>query len=70
MKAQESWSGEMIPSPGDLCNPEIELGSPVLQVDSLPRELSEKTHQRAWVGGKQGRAYKWETPRMSTGALG
>ena len=31
-----------IPSPGDLPNPEIELGSPALQVDSLPSELQGK----------------------------
>ena len=34
-EAQESWSGKPIPSPADLPNPEIELGSPALQVDSL-----------------------------------
>ena len=28
-----------IPSPGDLPNPGIELGSPALQADSLPAEL-------------------------------
>ena len=38
-KAQESWSGEPIPSPGDLPNPGIELWSLALQVDSLPAEL-------------------------------
>ena len=27
-----------MPSPGDLPNPEIKLGSPALQVDSLPAE--------------------------------
>ena len=37
-EAQEYWSGKPIPSPGDLPNPGIELGSP-LQVDSLPTEL-------------------------------
>ena len=31
-----------IRSPADLPNPGIELGSPALQVDSLPTELSEK----------------------------
>ena len=31
------------PSPGDLPNPGIEPGSPALQVDSLPTELSGKT---------------------------
>ena len=33
---------EWVPSPGDLPNPGIELGSPVLQADSLPTELLEK----------------------------
>ena len=35
----EYWSGLPIPSPGDLPNPGIELGSPALQADSLPTEL-------------------------------
>ena len=38
----EYWSGQPIPSPGDLLDPLIELGSPALQVDSLPPELSGK----------------------------
>ena len=33
---QEYWSGVPFSSPGDLPNPEIELGSPALQADSLP----------------------------------
>ena len=37
-EAQEYWSGESIPFPGDLLNPGIELGSPALQDDSLPSE--------------------------------
>ena len=41
-EAQEYWSGWPIPSPGDLPDPEIKLGSPALQVDSLPTELSGK----------------------------
>ena len=35
----EYWSGLPFPSPGDLPNPEIKLGSPALQADSLPAEL-------------------------------
>ena len=35
---QEYWSGLPFPSPGDLPNPEIEPGSPVLQADALPYE--------------------------------
>jgi len=33
---QEYWSGEPFPSPGDLPDLEIKLGSRALQVDSLP----------------------------------
>ena len=35
---QEYWSGLPLPSPGDLPDPGIELGSPALQADSLPSE--------------------------------
>ena len=35
---QEYWRGLPFPSPGDLPNPGIESGSPVLQADSLPSE--------------------------------
>ena len=45
----EYWSGLPFPSPGDLLDPVIELGSPALQVDSLPTELSGKPWLRmAW----------------------
>ena len=33
---QEYWCGMPFPSPGDLPDPGIEPGSPVLQADSLP----------------------------------
>ena len=36
---QGYWSGLPFPFPGDLPHPGIELGSPPLQVDSLPSEL-------------------------------
>ena len=39
---QEYWNGLSFPSPGDLPNPGIELGSPALQADSLPDELPGK----------------------------
>ena len=39
-EAQEYWNGWPIPSPADLPDPGIELGSSALQVDSLPTELS------------------------------
>ena len=35
---QEYWSGLPVPSPGDLSDPGIKLGSPALQADSLPSE--------------------------------
>ena len=35
---QEYWSGLPLPSPGDLSNLGIKLGSPALQADSLPAE--------------------------------
>ena len=37
---QEYWSGLPFPSPGEVPNPGIEPGSPALQEDSLPTELS------------------------------
>ena len=41
-EAQEYWSGQPTPSPMDLPNPGIKLGSPALQVNSLPIEQSGK----------------------------
>ena len=41
-EAQGYWSGYPVPSPGALPDPGIELGSPALQDDSLPTELSGK----------------------------
>ena len=38
-KAQEDWHGCLVPSPGDLPDPGIELESPALQAESLPAEL-------------------------------
>ena len=38
-EAQEYWNGYPIPSPRELTNPGIDLGSPALQVDSLLAEL-------------------------------
>ena len=35
---QEYWSGLSFPSPEDLPDPGIELGSPTLQADALPSE--------------------------------
>ena len=39
---QGYWSGLPFPAPGDLPDPGIEPGSPVLQADSLPAELPGK----------------------------
>ena len=41
-EAQENWSGKPIPSPEDLPDPGIKLGSPALQADSWPIELPGK----------------------------
>ena len=38
-ETQEYWSRQLILSPGDLPNLGTELGSPALQVVSLPAEL-------------------------------
>ena len=38
----EYWSGFLLPSPVNLPDPGIELGSPALQADSLPVELPQK----------------------------
>ena len=46
-EAQEYWSGQPIPSPGDLPHPGNEPGFPALQADSLPTELSGKPQQVA-----------------------
>ena len=43
-EAQEYWSGQPIPSPGELPDPGIEPGSLALQADSLPAELTRKTN--------------------------
>ena len=43
-EAQEYCSGWPIPSPADLPHPGIEPGSPALQADSLPAELSGKPY--------------------------
>ena len=40
---QEYWSGLPFPSPEDLPNPGIELGSPILQADALTYEPPGKT---------------------------
>ena len=41
---QEYWSGLPFPSPGDLPDPGIELGSPALRADALTSEPSNTQH--------------------------
>ena len=41
---QVYWHGLPFPSPENLPNPGIELGSPTLQADALPSELPGKPH--------------------------
>ena len=44
---QEDWNGLSFPSPGDLCNPGIEPGSPAF-TGSLPSEPAEKPECSVW----------------------
>ena len=46
---QEYWNGLPFPSPGDLPDPGIKLGSPTLQADSLTCEPSGKPIQLSVV---------------------
>ena len=41
-EAQGYWCGYPNPSPGELSDPGVELGSPALQRDSLPAEIPGK----------------------------
>ena len=45
---QEYWSGLPFPSPGDLPDPGIQLGSPALQAVSLPTEPPGKPQLISW----------------------
>ena len=45
LSRQEYWSGLPFPSPGDLPNGGIELGSPTLQADTLPSEPPGKSEK-------------------------
>ena len=54
LSRQEYWNGLPLPSPGDLPDTGMELGSPALQSDSLPSELATKiTCQRLQCHGQQ-----------------
>ena len=46
---QEYWSGLPFPSPGDLPDPGIEPGSPMLQADTLTSEPPGKPPFKYWV---------------------
>ena len=46
---QEYWSGQPIPSPGDLSNPGIEPRSPTLQADSTIWAIGEGPGQMLWL---------------------
>ena len=48
LSRQEYSSGLLCPSPGDLPDPGIKLGSLALQVDSLPAELPGKPQCLVW----------------------
>jgi len=50
---QEYWCGLPFPSPGDLHNPGIKLGSPALQADSLPSEPPGKLLEYVYIKTKQ-----------------
>ena len=51
---QEYWSGLPFPSPGDLLDPEIKLGSPASQEDSLPSEPRGKSLAQIGTGDRSG----------------
>ena len=46
--SQEYWSGQPIPSSGELPDPGIKLVSPAFQADSLPAEPPGKPWKTAW----------------------
>ena len=62
---QEYWSGLPFPSPGDLPDPGIKPGSPILQADSLPTELQGKVNNQLQMvdQGLQGRRGRRENGR-------
>ena len=49
--SQEYWSGMPFPSPRDLPDPGIELGSPALQADVLPSEPSDRVGRYFLIQG-------------------
>ena len=61
----EYWSGEPLPSPGDLPKPGIKPRSPTLQADSLPAEPQGKPHFRHLIDPNN-RNRKWFTVATDT----
>ena len=68
---QEYWSGLPFPSPWDLPNPGIELGSPALQTDTLPSEpLGKPSESHSVMSDSlrpQGLYSPWNSPGQNTG---
>ena len=65
LSRQESWSGLPFPSPGDLPDPGLELGTPAFRADSLPSEpprLSKELPPSWGAGGKE-----WRGPKETWG---
>ena len=70
---QEYWSGLPFPSPGDLPDPGIKPGSPVLQRDCLPSNLPGKPQVVLWrlnfnlraMEDHGGRGQAWSDPCLS-----
>ena len=60
---QECWSGLPFPSPGDLPNPGIEPGSPILQADALPSE----PQSLRWVWFQRAALLSQRGPRTNAG---
>ena len=49
LSRQEYWSGETVPSPGDLPDLGIEPGSPALHIDTLPSEPPGKPNPKLLI---------------------
>ena len=56
---QEYWSRLPFPPPGHLPNPDIELGSPALQADSLPSEQAPDSFLEDCLGATGAVLPKW-----------
>ena len=56
---QECWSGLPCPSPGDLLDWSIKLGSPTLRTDSLLSEPPQKPKEEIWGDKLRIRVYRY-----------